>query len=146
MPFIFLLLASGCAGLRSSSSSKNAEIFVPKMAVEVVQENLTLKMTLREFQLKTRTLEKAVYIRPKGSFTAGGLYSSGPTRNSEAFLEITCAFTESSQGVRILGSSRVLENPGSVNERYVDEDEWDVLHEIQTIFHELKRKLETLPK
>ncbi len=145
MAVTILAFVAGCAALKNTPrASGNGEILVPKMPVEAVTDFLAQKMAVKDFQLRSRTPEEAVFVRPSGSTTFGGLYSSGPSRNSEALLQVTCRFQESDRGVFIKATSRVIENPGSVNERFVNENQWDVIHEVQVVFQEVKKKMEAI--
>ena len=139
LPLIWIL---GCAGIHSPSSG-NAEITVAKAPVEQILEVLNHQMSLKEYQVKFTSSEKAVYVKPSGSFTFKTLYSASPSLNTEAILEVTCRFSQSPQGLRVISSSRIVENPGSVNERSASEDQWETVEQLRVVLREVKRILDS---
>lgn len=136
-----LLCVLGCAGLKSPASGK-AEVTVANATVEQILKALNRQMSIKEYQVRSNSEEKAVYVKPTGSFTYGALYSASPSPHTEALQEVTCKFLPTPQGVRVLGSSRVIENPGSVNEQSASGNQWEVIEQLRGVLQEVKRTLE----
>ncbi|OGR85999.1 MAG: hypothetical protein A3A86_05465 [Elusimicrobia bacterium RIFCSPLOWO2_01_FULL_60_11] len=141
LAFLIPSLLTACAGMKSASSH-DAGVSIADADLPRITDRLSKRMSAKEYQLRSGTAEKLVFVKPSGSFTTGSLYSSGPYRETESLLEVTCAFSRYPQGYRIAATSRRIENPGSVNERSTAVNEWDALQQVRGILEEVKRNLE----
>ena len=142
LAFAALFLAvGGCAALKSHSGGSGTTIDAPFFKIV---EALNRRMTLREYQIRpavSEEVKQTVYLKPTGSITVGNMYNSGPSRSSESFQEVTCTFSNSPHGVRVLISSRQIENLGGVNETYSRENSYEVLRQMEIILDDVRKEL-----
>ena len=136
-------LVSACSRQGAVPASyPEKDITLAETNIQRILNALNQHMIAKEYQVTFNGPEKAVYRKPTGSFTENPLYNTSPYRQTESLLEVTFLLAPTDRGTRISVASRRIENPGSVNERSSDENQWAVLQQMRGVLRDLKQTIE----
>lgn len=132
----YFVCACGASNPFIKRSSGKPEITVREDDPWKIIKALNSEMFSKNYYAKDIKPEKTIYAKRTGSFTQGLPYS--PNFQTESELRVVFTLENSDRGTHILGTSKIILNPGDVAEQSTDHDQWETILEMQKVLERVK--------